>query len=485
MKGIDYINKYLPYALMAVYASWLIWMVVNNAYLISSPYPIEYREGHSMSSTYLMLKGILPYSFETYPEYYNSYGILYNILMLPFVYIFGNTLVVYRIVNELCVIATILLLLFYKRETRRWEIILAMVCNFYLFYHINTNVSVRPDGLGVLLYMVTIIVPIRNDFSKQSLWIACLFGILAFFTKPYYLLGWYLMSLVLIFKDWKKCIIYNLVFHSLFAIVCIIINLIFPLYFYEVIFAYGSSVGDMHYSINQMIISLKRLSPMLFAVIFACCAAIRSKHNFTWGYLVIFLAIFILLIYPLGTNDGAYLTYHAQLLAPILLAFSIDVTEKETRYKVLLHLGIFICSIYAFIKIPLMHRSADEECWLKIESYVANSHNIYNDSGITPIMFSREKPIVLNGVSDFAMEFETRPITESLFGRDSIVLDYGRRYSQSLKAGYYNNLYDCAIIGEKDARDYNPWMQNYKCVDTIGIVYPCNWPYTYYVYLRN
>ena len=477
-------KKIFSYVLMAIYAIWLIWMIVNNAYLISYPYPIEYREGHSLSSTMLMMQGISPYTLDTYPEYYNSYGILFNILMLPFVCLFGPSLVVCRIVNELCVISIILLLLFYKRKSQRWEIVLAAICNFYIFYHINTNVSIRPDGLGTLLYIASIVIPLRSDFSKKSLIVSAILSVLAFYTKPYFILGWYLVSLVLLFKNWRHFIIANIKFHTLFLLICIGMNKIFPLYFYETIFAYRRSFGSMYYSLNQMLMALKRMLPMLFVVGVGCYMYIRKKHIFPWSSILIIFASSILLIYPLGTNDGAYLTYHTQLLSSLLLMVAIDNEDIKCRYDILFQLCLLMFSLYAFMKIPMMHRS-DETGWTEIESYVSESDKIYNDPGITPLLLLNSKPVTDDGVSVFACDFEYKPLTNCLFGKDSVLLNAKTSYKESIISDFNNSVYDCVIIGENEAEENNRWMSGYKCVDAIDVVFPCNnWPFIYYVYQR-
>ena len=474
------LSVYVSYLFMGLYCSWLIWMLINNAFVISSPFPIEYREGHSISSTYLLLKGISPYTLDTYPEYYNSYGILNNLLVLPFAWIFGNSLILHRVINELCIILAILLVVFYKRKPTNWSLLLAGVCSFYLFYHINTNISVRPDGLGVLLYISSIVVVLRNEFSKKSIFICGILSILAFFTKPYFILGWYLISFVLLFKDWKLFMISNTIFHLLFIITCVGVNVIFPLYFYETIFAYSSSVGDMHYSLNQMILSIKRSLPLIVAIgVFISIGLWRKNYNnikCIWEWIVIIFAISILLLYPLGTNDGAYLTYHTQLLAPILLAMMIDILKEDSVQSIWVQTLILLCCVYAYVKVPMMHK-AKVNGWEKLEKYVDCSENCYNDPGIAPLLIFKDKPVIDDGVSVFVYEFEPRPLTQFLFGKDSLLLEKKNAYINSLEENIREQKYDYAIVLQEQSARFS----DYELVDSVNIVFPCNWSRTYYV----
>lgn len=478
------ITVYASFLFMGVYCSWLMWMLINNAFIISSPFPIEYREGHSIASTYLLLKGISPFTLDTYPEYYNSYGILNNLLVLPFAWFFGNSLVLHRVINELCIILAILLVIFYKRKPTNWPILLAGVCSFYLFYHINTNISVRPDGLGVFLYISSIIVALRNKFSKKSILICGILSILAFFTKPYYILGWYLVSLVLLFEDWKFFLVSNTFFHLLFLLICIGVNAIFPLYFYETIFAYSSSVGDMNYSLNQMIISIKRLMPLIVVIGVSILIELwRKNYNIIkniWEWLVIIFAIAFLLLYPLGTNDGAYLTYHTQLLAPILLAMMIDIINEDSIRNIWVQTLIGLCCIYVYIKIPMMHK-AEVDGWKKLEKYVDSSESCYNDPGIAPLLIYKDKPVIDDGVSVFVYEFEPRPLTQFLFGKDSLLFEKKKAYINCIAENIREQRYDYAIVSKDKAEKF----ADYECIDTVEVVYPCNWSYVYYVYQNS
>lgn len=479
-KGAVFMNVQTPkqvlYILTGVYVLWLIYMIANNIWLITSPYPIEYREGHSMSSTYLLLKGIMPFTVETYPEYYNSYGILFNLLALPFAAIWQDSLIPYRLLNELCVLLAIGIALFYKKRPTYSSMLFAALCNFYLFYHINSNVSVRPDGLGVLLFISSIIIPLRNEFSNRSLTISGVLGVLAFFTKPYYLLGWYLISAILLFRDWKRFLYANIAFHLSFLAICMLVNWIFPLYFYETIFAYSNSVGDMHYSLRQMIYSLKRLSPLAVLFFVGFFSHVTDKNHIGWQYLMLLLLVSVLLLYPLGTNDGAYLTYHAQLLAPIMLAFCAEIYDEPKLNSLFVHILVLLCCVYSFVKVPLMHRTSNNG-WEKIEKYISESSNINNNPCVAPLIIFQDKSVTDDGVSGFVYEYMPKPLTTALFGKDSILLQRKNQYVESINRNFVDKKYDCVFVGrrlEEDATVPKSITDNYHCVDSCVVNMPCN-----------
>lgn len=135
------IRKPLATTLIFALSAFLGALVLYNWSIILSPFPIEFREGHSMSSTTLLLNGIKPFTIDTYPQYYNSYGILYSLIAFPFMALFGNHLIIYRILNELFFIAAIASIIFQKKHERQSDVIISLIiaCNLYLFFHINSN----------------------------------------------------------------------------------------------------------------------------------------------------------------------------------------------------------------------------------------------------------------------------------------------------------------------------------------------------------
>ena len=78
--------------------------------IITFPYPLELREGAIQLSTHALLNGINPYSLINNPVYINPYGILYNLLVLPFAALFGNSLQLHRLINGLLILGQLFLM---------------------------------------------------------------------------------------------------------------------------------------------------------------------------------------------------------------------------------------------------------------------------------------------------------------------------------------------------------------------------------------
>ncbi|MDO5340867.1 MAG: hypothetical protein Q4F69_00205 [Bacteroidia bacterium] len=496
-KIVNYSNKTFSKILEVLFLLALCAFVVYYWYIILKPYPIEFREGHSMSSTTLLLNGVKPFTLDTYPEYYNSYGILFNLVVLPFVYLFGNSIVVYRVINELFYIGAILMILLYRREKKVDVITLVLSLNLYLFFHLNTNVSVRPDGLGVFLYSSVIVMALRNDFSWKYMILVGIMSLLAFYTKTYYFLCWYLVSLGLLFKGCKKMLLSNVLFHVLFFISLLVVNKIFPLYFYETVFAYGfsgdisSDVSDgyLTYSISQMLRSLKIVLPMLILAVIICLRFVANGRFFDLfknPMLYMLLAVLIILVYPLGTNDGAYLTYHAQLMAPVFAIFVVENLDSTSRNSVALQMLLLVTVLYAIIfKIPIMKECDNSKEWNKLTAYIENSDNVLCSEPLSPILQIENRPVFDDGVSSFVYSFKPQSITTKLFGLDSCLVEKRNRYISDVKSGIKNGEYDLIITHDGRIVDKYIDYDIYKAIDSVDVYLPCNWPLKVYVYASN
>ncbi len=473
----------------------IVLLLLHFGSIMLQPCPIEFREGHTMSSTTLLLQGIKPYTLDTYPKYYNSYGIVFNLVALPFVWLFGNSMQIYRILNELFVLAALAMVLFYKRKDHFWIIEGTLAVTFLLFWHINTNISVRPDGLGVLFFISAVIVATRNDFSSKSLFVAGVLSVLAFFTKPYYLLGWYLVSAGLLFYDWRKCLTANVVFHIVFVLTLILVNIIFPLYFYETIFAYGGSAGesagDLSYSYRQMVYSLKRFLPItigaLISAYYICYDKFKHKQtDKEYVYLPMIISLSVLLFYPLGTNTGAYLTYHSQLLMPLLLTFILDSQSLHKISNVYVQVLLILSFAFSTYKLlPLMEK-ADLKQWQKVERYISNAERIYHDEPVAPYLLVQGKDVINDGVAGFIYSFQPQELTQQLFGKDSLIQCRIDDYKQTISSNMHNGYYDLILLSHRlnENIPYNRVDTTvYRLVEDIECQLPCNFDINVSIFL--
>jgi hypothetical protein len=254
------------------------------------------------------------------------------------------------------------------------------------------------------------------------------------------------------FVGYLKTIIYNIVFIIIFFISGIFMFHIYPLYFYETIFAYGNSMGSILYSLEQIFLySYFGLSVLFFIIILV----INIKRiNFSLliknPYLFFLIIILIFLIYPLGVNSGAYLTYHLQLLSPLLCLFVLSI--ENDRVNVLKQnmfiLILMILFLYRPVRANLRYYDIKKHNieWRQFSNYLSTKEKVLNSALIAPILLDNNKEIINNGVTDFIFEFKKKPVTNYLFGLDNEILDKKKSYINKIKEDIQKKKFDAIIL---------------------------------------
>jgi hypothetical protein len=434
------------------------------------PFQLEFREGHVYSTTQLLLKGENPYSLEFYPNYYNSYGILYNLIVLPFAYIFGNSFTIHRIINlsfailSVCVIFKPLNSI--KTSNKLFRIIISL--SFFALLSCG-SISITPNNLGVLLYILSLLIPVKYDFNAKSIILSALFSILAFYTKPYFVLGWIILSIYMFFfRGNKKIIIYNVYYFVLFVFIGFIINKLLPLYFYETIFAYSDSYISIEHSLLQFKDFAFYASPVLLFISLVFLLNIVSKDKFfnlslsknPFIYFSLICSLFLL--FPLGINQGAYLTYHFMLLLPILSLFVINEDFATVNYLKSNNILLFILTIMLFIPVyynrPFFARKADTNEWNRAIEYLNDKKDVLNCPIISSIQLKNNRKIYDNGVSVFVFGFKKTTVTNFLFGLDDEIIKKKEQYIQNITTKIQNREFDAIVLNSNSGGDINWWL---------------------------
>jgi uncharacterized membrane protein len=92
MKGWLFSNYFLFWGAFAS----ILWSIYFAGVTISIPYQIEFREGAAQVMTAFLLNRSNPFTLENQPLAMNNYGLGYNLVVVPFAALFGNTLFVHR-----------------------------------------------------------------------------------------------------------------------------------------------------------------------------------------------------------------------------------------------------------------------------------------------------------------------------------------------------------------------------------------------------
>ncbi|MEO5358582.1 MAG: hypothetical protein H7844_14975 [Nitrospirae bacterium YQR-1] len=333
--------------------------------IIAYPFILEYREGVQLLSTDLITKGGNPFDIANQPMYLNYYGFVYNVIavfFMKFTSVFDNStirltpaLLIHRIVSALGILLSCLVVFYimYRKKIRIIYIFPAIVILYASLLYSVTSIS-RPDSIGMFFFLMSIYLPWRYSYSKGGLLLSILFGIFAFYTKQYFILGVIMvLSYVFLFVSKKKAITFTFLFFLSFFSIAVIVNRYLEMFFYNTLI---TQFGAGHYSISFLYLQIKSL--ILYhstglTIILVCIVLYKlyrsidnfnfisfksikimildtlSPANYKQPLFSINCSIFtycmitslLVIIFLLGGYDGSYMTYIFQLLMPFLIIF--------------------------------------------------------------------------------------------------------------------------------------------------------------------
>ena len=415
------VTKVFRWLLIAGLIFFIPWLLFYAGNVIVTQGPVEYREGANLLLTDYILHGKNPFLLNNQPLMNTNKGAFYNLVMLPFAALFGSTLAIHRIISILFILlASALVGWSLLRFKTGLPFALAGGSIVFASLLFLTGPISRADGLGTFLYLVAGIVPFMRKFDRTSLAISALAGILAFFTKPYFLLSVGVVALYLfLFDSKKKGFLYGAITMMVLLAICLVVRKFFPCYFLNTILN-NTSNGANHvdFLVNQLIRFAEIFAPLL--LIFLLTNRIHLNRPFVqipYDYFGFFFLCTSAAILVLGQNNGNYMVYLFQLMTPplVILAFkNLDSTKIWSAITVpltLLNLGL-LCFWMLYPNTP---PSVDQ--WKEVDQLLASSKKVLN----SPVLVSEMVRLGLQPIDSGSSQYYYR--TDSYSG-NLIAPDY-------------------------------------------------------------
>ena len=486
-----------------------IWIIYFLRVAIAYPYPLEYREGAQQVLTKLLLARKNPFSLENQPLGMNNYGILYSLTALPLAAVFGNTLLVHRIVT-LVFLLLCSLLVFWTIFKGIQDTGLAIVCGEMVMVALAAlgRLGAFPVSMGMFLFLAAILIPFNRHFDRAGLVLSDVLCLLAFYAKPYFLLALGIVATYLfLFASKKKALIYGLFFAILFGIVFFFVRAILPLYFLDVIVSnltQAHSVGPApaFLTLEEL---CKEFCPGLAVTAAVLIAGWPSRSSevtnakgtvppgiltaldrpllaMRFNYLA-YTCICGLLAFTLilGANEdyrGNDIAYSYQLVLVPFCMWLFRELKPRSRLSlilvpVLLANLVLLCLI-RFSPNDLSQLREKTKGWERLYAYVDSSNRILNSPEIASEMLRRGLWPVDSGQTEYYYWIRDCPIDGWLGPSCNVVEKDGEQYLDSIQAAVASRYYDYVIATNEWAlpHDQNLISRNYEETKVISIAMP-------------
>jgi len=469
--------------------------------VVNIPHQITVLEGTASVHTWFYLRGMNPFSLENQPIGITLYGIMYNLIVLPFAVWFGNTLVVHRAVNLVFILFSSMI--FYSVIFReRKNNLLALTCSAFVMVSLAGvqglgGISAYPAPTGTFFFIAAIFVPFLFSFDTKSLAFSILLALAGFYTKPYFLLSFGIVaSYVFLFISPKKGLIYGLSFFIVALLSIFAIKDIFPLYFVGVIWANVSqTIRSLEHLLSQLHSLLITFSPLLLIIflifivdgikvgkkslIKKSCRVNISNWNeplfgYSPGYISYAFGVTLLAFMSiLGWHAPNPLGYAYQLVAPLFICwvFSGLIPESKTNLFAALLIIINIFTWQSSIMSPEYLKERSQNEWTRLVGYLDGAKVfIHPPVMVTDIMTLGYAPMDSGQTVIF---YTIQPYPDTIL--TDIPYERVRRdgygYTSSINRRIENRGYDVIIIQKNKAQFFDTWIleQNYTLVDEIAI----------------
>ena len=428
--------------------------------IITFPYQLELREGNTQLTTHAFLNGINPYAIPNNPLYINIYGVLFNLVMLPFARLLGNTLQLHRLLNGFFILtqAAIIIMVMRTQKTSWLAAFLAASFIWLGQLYFSTPLA-RPDALGGILFLLAIFIPWLYKFDLKSLTLSILLGVLSYQTKFYFFLSIVIIAgYLFLFVSKKKAVLYAVAAGILFTLNIFILYISFDTYFVNSLYVSSGSLSmnfekmfeqlskffrdywGLHffafYLLNGFNIDQfkKAFSNIQINLKFIDKPALSLKPNFISFCLLFTLAIVVLIL-----NNGTSQVYYYHLVTPffiVLMMSKIDQLKNHKSWLLLLVVFTLITQSFENLKSDL----APVSDWKKLENRITNSKIVLNSPLDVSILLDQNKPIAMSGHTQFYFLFPSERFF--LFPDPQLMQLEGEKYIRNMTEKVRNKEYD-------------------------------------------
>ena len=450
----------------------------HHAQIIFSSVPLDLYEGQMPLITGIIADGNNPYTRPFQPQAMSVYPPLYNIVVAPFSGIFGNTLILHRLVSAffiavscgLCALAAI------RNSGSTVYGIAASVCLYAALLFYSTPIA-STNALGMALFLATVLIPWFFHFSNRSLALALLCGLLAFYTKQYFVVGVAMVCLyVFLYLSMFRAIVAGIVWVFIVLFSLLIVHRSSPYFLDNTIFSTAistarlSSWAPLLLQLKQFVITYWGLLAIMALILLQALKTSNFRGVFRLGggplklnvsrisrpltnrrpdyFWFCFFWGTAAIVVSLGKNPGNYMTYLFQLMSPFLLMASFrTVARLQSSLKLAapLVLAVFF-QAYAILPKDF---STTLENWRKIDELIAGHDEILASQMLLMNLIAHKKKVYQDGHTLYFPVARGKP--------KWFVKEHSEQRVESLWEQYLTMIYEKVKNKEFELVIVSPW----------------------------
>lgn len=418
---IQSVWRYFYWAALAVLS---LLLLVHHWHILVAPVPLDLYEGTMLLVTGIIAEGGNPYTREFQPYAADVYPPLYNLLVAPLSHVFGNTFALHRTVSALFILSAVLLsgLATWKKSASLQQACAAAVLLYAALLFYATPIS-STNAPGIAVFLAGLVVPWWRGFSNGSLLFALLCGLMAFYTKQYFILGMAMLCLYLfLYVSMTRALLLGVLFALSLVFSLFLVHQSSPYYLDNTLFAPSAAMSGLQrwdILLLQLQMYLHTYAGLLAVLFSAACAwlvrngvgsvlvSIKLQPRFSnWPgplldkpadfFAFCLLWASLVVVFWLGRNPGNYMTYLFQLMSPFLLIWGFSVVAQLSG-KLRWGLPLLLLSFYQSYAILHKDFSADMDNWARVDAMIARSDEVLASQMLVETLLRHGKKVYQDG----------------------------------------------------------------------------------------
>lgn len=398
---------------VGLYALW------GHVLMVAFAYPLELREFAIVYDTRLMLEGRDPYGIGEQPLGTTMYGLLFNVVMVALNHWVPATLNGHRFVAGVCIALAGLVLALTARRVHGVprSVAAGIAVLLYTLCVGSISASVRPDGLGLLLFCLSLAVPMVGGFSRRSVLVGLVCAVLGFYAKPYFMFGGgCLVAWIFLARSKKEGVLAGVVFAAMLLLSALVVRWLCPYYFANTI---GANSDMATYLWSHVVLQTKEFWSLVWPVVLMTAAggviaARQSRMTLDVRRLdaplvqgapglacVTFWLAALVLAVKMGGFIGAYMQYfYHLLLPPMLLWLASGWPQAGQVRRALIQVALLISLVLAGSTIRLVDPLLGAP-WVQVAQTMAPYKHILHNASLSNLILDQRKPIMDTGHTEY------------------------------------------------------------------------------------